>query len=228
MSFLLFFIIPLALGFWAQHRVKSTFRQYAEVPSSSNRTGAEVARAILDRNGLHDVQVLAVPGELSDHYNPADRTVNLSEPVFGQTSISAVSVAAHEVGHAMQHAQAYAPLAIRSAVFPAAAFGSNIAPLLLMGGVVLTAMSVAFGPWVMVLGIVGYSFAVLFQLVTLPVEFDASRRAKGQLRELALVQGPEHDGASKVLSAAAMTYVAGALAALAQLMYFVTMFMGDE
>lgn len=229
MSLILYFLIPMALGLYAQHKVTSTFRRFSAVPSSSHRTGAEVARAILDRNGLHDVEVLATPGELSDHYDPRNRTVNLSEPVYGSTSISAVSVAAHEVGHAIQHAKAYAPLAIRSAVFPIAALGTNMAmPLLLFGGFLAYGGSV-FGRTILLVGIAAYAFAVLFQLVTLPVEFDASRRAKGQLRELALVQGGgEAGGASKVLSAAALTYVAAALAALAQLLYFVQMFLGGD
>lgn len=229
LMYLLFLIPPMLIGLYAQRKVTTTFRQYSEVPASSHLTGAEVARAILDRNGLHDVEVIAVPGELSDHYDPRKRTVNLSEPVYGQRSLSAVAVAAHEVGHAMQHARKYAPLAVRSAIFPAAAFGTNLAQWFLMGGMIILAGGSLVGQWVLLAGIVLYSLAVMFQLVTLPVEFDASRRAKLQLRELAVVQGSgEAGGASKVLSAAAMTYVAAALAALSQLIYFVMIFLGNR
>ena len=221
-------VIPFViLGFVAQRRVSGTFAQWSEVRSSSGRTGAEVARAILDRNGLQHVEVLHTPGVLSDHYDPRKKTVNLSDPVFGSNSVAAVSVAAHEVGHAIQHAKAYAPLAARTALFPVASFGSaSFMPLFIIGVVLMSAGAV-FGQWVLLAAIVLFAFGVLFQLVTLPVEFDASRRAKGQLQELTLLPagGQEAVGAQKVLSAAALTYVAAALAALAQLAYFVIQFL---
>ena len=221
-------VIPFViLGFVAQRRVSGTFAQWSEVRSSSGRTGAEVARAILDRNGLQHVEVLHTPGVLSDHYDPRKKTVNLSDPVFGSNSVAAVSVAAHEVGHAIQHAKAYAPLAARTALFPVASFGSaSFMPLFIIGVVLMSAGAV-FGQWVLLAAIVLFAFGVLFQLVTLPVEFDASRRAKGQLQELTLLPagGQEAVGAQKVLSAAALTYVAAALAAMAQLAYFVIQFL---
>ncbi len=221
-------VIPfMILGFIAQRRVTGTFETWSEVPGSTGRTGAEIARAILDRNGLQNVEVLHTPGALSDHYDPRKRTVNLSDPVFSSNSVSAVAVAAHEVGHAIQHAKAYAPLAARSALFPLASFGSaSFMPLFIIG-IILASGGAIFGEWLVLLAIGLFAFGVLFQLVTLPVEFDASRRAKNQLQELTLLPagGQEAVGAQKVLSAAALTYVAAALAAVAQLAYFVIQYL---
>ena len=221
MEWLFFMIVPLAFGMWAQWRVTSSFRTWSEVSSSSGMTGADVARRILDQNGLHDVQIVPVSGELSDHYDPKTRTVALSEPVYGARSIAALGVAAHEVGHAIQHQQRYAPMSMRSALFPAAALGSNLWQILLMVGIVLMFVTPQLGMWAIAIGICFYAFAVLFHVVTLPVEFDASRRAKVQLQQLGIVSSNETQGVSRVLGAAAMTYVAGALAAIMQLIYWV-------
>jgi Zn-dependent membrane protease YugP len=230
MLYLALLIVPLILGFWAQRKVTGTFAKWSQVRSSAGRSGAEVARAILDRNGLQDVEVLHTPGQLTDHYDPRNRTVNLSDDVFGSNSVAAISVAAHEVGHAIQHQKSYAPLAIRSALFPAAQFGSTAFMPLFIVGILLAMAGAAFGSTMILIAIIAYSFAVLFQLVTLPVEFDASKRAKNQLRELALAPagGPEAEGTSAVLSSAALTYVAAALASLAQLAYFVLQYMGTQ
>jgi Zn-dependent membrane protease YugP len=228
---ILFLVVIMGAGLLAQRNVTGTFRRWSQTQSSSGRTGAEVARAILDRNGLHDVPVEPVAGELSDHYDPGKRVVRLSEPVFGSRSVSAVAVAAHEVGHAIQHKQAYAPLAIRSALFPIAAFGgSAFTPLFLVGIVLFAAGSVVGATYVMIAALALFAFNVLFQLVTLPVEFDASRRAKAQLQELTLVPagGQEAEGAAKVLSAAALTYVVAALASVATLAYYAWMFFGNR
>lgn len=216
----------LILGFWAQRRVGTTFAKWSEVRADSGRTGAEVARAILDRNGLQSVEVRHTPGELSDHYDPRGRTVNLSDSVFGSNSVAAVAVAAHEVGHAIQHQKAYAPLAARSALFPVASFGSAaFMPLFIVGFILMMAGS-AFGELVWIAAIILFAFGVLFQLVTLPVEFDASRRARAQLSDMNIAPsaGAEAAGTAKVLNAAALTYVAAALAAVAQLAYFVMQF----
>jgi Zn-dependent membrane protease YugP len=175
--------------------------------------------------------VLQTPGELSDHYDPRKRTVNLSDSVYGSNSVAAVAVAAHEVGHAIQHQKAYAPLAIRSALFPVASFGSAaFMPLFIVGIVLYSASALGAGYWVMLTAITLFAFGVLFQLVTLPVEFDASRRAKIQMQELTLYPsgGQEAIGTQKVLGAAAMTYVVAALAALAQLAYFALQFLGNR
>ncbi|MCW2974597.1 MAG: putative peptidase rane zinc metallopeptidase [Thermoleophilia bacterium] len=216
----------LLLGMWAQRRVHSSFEQWSQVRSSSGRTGAEVARAILDRNGLTNVEIRSTPGELSDHYDPRNRTVNLSPSVFGSASISAVSVAAHEVGHAIQHEKAYAPFRARSAVAPAAQFSSSAFMPLFIAGIVLqifTGAGGGIGEYCMIAAIVLFAVGVLFQLVTLPVEFDASKRAKRQLTDMNISSGgaAEAKGTAQVLNAAAMTYVAAALAAVAQLAYFV-------
>ncbi len=232
MFFFLAIMLPfLVLGYWSQTNVKNTFHKWSQVRSASGRTGAEVARAILDRNGLTDVQVLHTPGELSDHYDPRKRTVNLSDMVHNSNSVAAVSVAAHEVGHAIQHQKQYAPLAVRSAVFPLASFGSaSFMPLFFVGILLYWVNALNAGFYVMLAAVSLFAFGVLFQLVTLPVEFDASRRAKVQLQEMTLYPagGEEAVGTQKVLSAAALTYVVAALAALAQLAYYAWMFLGSR
>jgi Zn-dependent membrane protease YugP len=217
-SFIVFFILPLALGLWAQHRVKSTFARNLQVPVANGLTGAEVARRVLDANGLQEVPIEEVPGALSDHYDPRNRSVHLSTDVYHGKSVSSTAVGAHEVGHAIQHASAYAFFRFRSALFPAVQFASNIWVLFLIGGLFFQVFQF------FVIAIALYSIAVLFQLVTLPVEFDASRRAKRQLYDLGLVASTESGSVQSVLRAAAFTYVAGALAAVAMLLYYLSMF----
>ena len=217
MTFLIAFVVPLAIGLWAQHRVKSTFARNLEVPVSHGMTGAEVARRILDANGLQEVPIEETPGTLSDHYDPRSRSVHLSPEVFNGRSISSTAVGSHEVGHAIQHAQAYAFFRFRSAMFPAVQFASNIWVLFLIGGIFFQLTQF------IVLAVALYSIAVLFQIVTLPVEFDASRRAKQQLGDLGIVAANEAAGVKSVLTAAAWTYVAGALAAIAILLYYLSL-----
>ena len=213
--YFLFLIPPLIIGFVIQHRLKSTVAKWMQVADSSGMTGEQVARAILDHNGLSNVPVQPAPGgPLSDHYDPRQKTVNLSQGVYDGHSVASVAIAAHEVGHAIQHEKAYGPFRLRSAMFPAVAFASNAWIFLLMIGLFAQITGLAK------LAVLLFAIVVLFQLVTLPVEFDASRRAKQQLSALALVTPNEAEGASKVLSAAALTYVAGALAALSQLAYY--------
>jgi uncharacterized protein len=217
MAFLLAFIVPLAIGLWAQHRVKSTFARNLEVPVSHGMTGAEVARRILDANGLNEVPIEETPGTLSDHYDPRSRSVHLSPEVYRGRSISSTAVGSHEVGHALQHAAAYTFFRVRSALFPAVQFVSNIWLLFLIGGFILNIVGFIY------LAIALYSVAVLFQIVTLPVEFDASRRAKAQLNDIGLVAATESGAVKSVLTAAAWTYVAGALAAVALLLYYLSL-----
>jgi Zn-dependent membrane protease YugP len=217
MTFLIAFIVPMVIGFWAQHRVKSTFARNLQVPASHGMTGAEVARRVLDANGLNDVPVEETPGQLSDHYDPKNRSVHLSPDVYQGRSISSSAVGAHEVGHAIQHAKSYAFFKFRSAMFPAVAFASQIWVLFLIGGIFLQLTGF------IVVAVALYSIAVLFQIVTLPVEFDASKRAKAQLRDLGLVGSNEAAGVNSVLKAAAWTYVAGALAAVAILLYYLSL-----
>jgi Zn-dependent membrane protease YugP len=221
--YFVFLVPPLLFGLWVQHWLKKTVAKNAQVPVHTGLTGAEVARTILDRNGLNDVPVSTAPGgPLSDHYDPRKRSVHLSSAVYGERSVTATAIAAHEVGHAIQHANAYTPLRIRSALFPVVAFASSFWTILLLGGILLNALGL------IQIALVLYAFAVLFQLVTLPVEFDASRRADKQLSGLGLVNTAERQGEQQVLKAAALTYVAGALAALTQLLYFVLLFMGNR
>jgi uncharacterized protein len=221
--YLLFFIPPFLLGLAVQHWLKKTVGQEMAVPVANGLTGAQVAREILDRNGLHAVPVeRADGGALSDHYDPRKRGLFLSAPVYEGSSVASTAIAAHEVGHAIQHAKAYKPMEIRSALFPVVAFASNTWSLLLFAGFILNTVGL------IQVAVLLFAAIVLFQLVTLPVEFDASRRALVQITDLGLVSSAEHQGARRVLKAAAMTYVAGALAALSMLMYYVLAFFGGR
>ena len=218
-----FLIPPLIIGFWLQHRLKQTVGSQMQVAVANGMSGEQVARAILDHNGLSGVPVNPAPGgPLSDHYDPRHRTVNLSQGVYDGHAVASAAIAAHEVGHAIQHEKAYGPFKVRSAIFPAVAFASNAWFILLMIGVFAQISGLAE------LAIILFAVVVLFQLVTLPVEFDASKRAKQQLHALGLVSAGEEEGVSKVLSAAAMTYVAAALAALSQLAYYALVFLGNR
>lgn len=216
MTFLVAFIVPMIIGFWAQRRVKNTFAANLEIPVANGLSGAQVARQILDANGLNDVPVEQAPGSLTDHYDPRTRSVHLSEPVYTGVSVASTAVGAHEVGHAIQHAKAYTFFRVRSALFPAVQFASNMWMLLLFGGLILGVFQLAF------LGVALFAVAVLFQLVTLPVEFDASRRAKQQLQDLGFVAANESAGVQSTLKAAAWTYVAAALASVAMLLYYLS------
>jgi uncharacterized protein len=210
--------IAFGISIWAQFKVQGNFKKWNEVEASSGYTGAEVARRILDQNGLYDVPVQVVPGTLTDHYDPISRTVRLSEPVYYGRSIAAVSVAAHEVGHAVQHKESYAALVLRHRMFPIVNFTSGIAPFLLMGGFLLQQFSL------LGLGIIFFSFAVAFQLITLPVEFNASARAKDFILSLGMIRNEEERGVNKVLNAAAWTYVAAALISVFELIKFILLF----
>ena len=221
--YLLFFIPPLILGFAVQGWLKKTVGQQMAVQVLNGLSGAEAAREILDRNGLHAVPIeRAAGGPLSDNYDPRKRTLFLSQPVYDGRSVASTAIAAHEVGHAIQHAKAYKPMEVRSALFPVVSFASNTWFILLMFGFFTRATGLVL------VAVVLYGAVVLFQIVTLPVEFDASRRALRQITDLGLVTTGEHHGAKRVLTAAAMTYVAGALAALSQLAYFVLVYFGGS
>jgi uncharacterized protein len=218
-----FLIPPLIFGLAVQAWLKRTVAKNEQVPVSTGMTGAQVARAILDRNGLTEVPVhRASGGALSDHYDPRKRSVHLSDEVHDGVHITGTAVAAHEVGHAIQHARAYAPMQIRSALFPVVAFASSFWTILLIGGIILGALGLVQ------LAILLYAVAVLFHFVTLPVEFNASSRAGKQLGDLGLVTAGEQRQVKSVLNAAALTYVAGALAALTQLIYFALVFLGNR
>ncbi len=212
----------LLLGLWAQMRVKGTFNRYAKVRTARNLTGAEIARHLLDSQGLHDVRVEETQGFLSDHYDPRTRVLRLSPDVYRAPSVAAAGVAAHEMGHALQHSAGYAPLQLRSAIVPVVQFGSSLAPILILIGFLLQFTALA---WV---GVILFGGAVVFSLVTLPVEFDASRRAKALLTQSGIVTHEEAGGVSAVLNAAGWTYVAAAIAAIGQLLYYVLLLTGGS
>lgn len=209
------FIGPaLLLSLFASFRTKSAFNKYSKVRTVRGMTGAQAAQLLLDRAGITDVQIVPSQGFLSDHYNPVSKKLALSPAVYGSPSVAAVGVACHEAGHAIQHAKRYAPLWIRSLLVPTANIGSNLGYLGMMFGLVLQSQGLFF------LGVVLFSAVVLFQLVTLPVEYDASARAKRLAFEHGLVLEQERDGMAKVLNAAALTYVAAAISSLMTLLYF--------
>lgn len=213
-------LIGAAISMWASGRVQSTFQKYARVRSMSGMTGAEAAKRLLQSQGIYDVTVQAVRGNLTDHYDPRTKTVNLSEAVYSQTSVAAIGVAAHECGHAMQDNMGYVPLKLRGAFVPVANFGSKLSwPLILIGLILGATSFLQIGIWMFVL-------AVLFQLITLPVEFNASSRAVRLLGDVGILQGQEVDQTRKVLGAAALTYVAAAAASILQLLRLVILFGG--
>ena len=208
-------VIGAVICMIASARVKGTFNKYSQLRSMSGMNGAQVAQRVLQAAGIYDVQVRHVSGSLTDHYDPRTKTVNLSDPVYNATSVAALGVAAHECGHAIQHAKSYAPLSIRSALVPIANFGSMLAwPVILIGLFFNTRSS----GLIIDIGILLFSAAVLFQLVTLPVEFDASRRALVMLRTQGILADDELKYTRRVLKSAALTYVASAAAAILQLL----------
>ena len=216
-------IVGALLSMWASARVNSTFRRYAQVRSMTGMTGAEAAMRLLHSQGIYDVTVRQVRGHLTDHYDPRTKTVNLSQAVYSQTSVAALGVAAHECGHAVQDARGYAPLKFRSALVPAANFGSKFGlPIFVLG------LFLGSNELLMQIGIWVFLAAVLFQIVTLPVEFDASRRAMGFLTEYGILSENEAEGSRRVLRAAAMTYVAAAAAALLNLLRLVMLSRRDD
>ncbi len=205
----------MIMAFWAQMKVKSTFKKYSRVATGNRMTGAQAAAAVLRYAGIGDVRIEQVGGRLSDHYDPRSKTLRLSPDVYGSYSVAAAGVAAHEAGHAIQHARGYAPLKLRSALVPVASFGSWLAWPMIIFGMMLQSMQL------MQLGIIAFSALVAFQLVTLPVEFNASSRAKAVLVKAGVLGSREEaEGVNKVLGAAAMTYVAATVTAIAQLLYF--------
>ncbi|HQY92913.1 MAG: zinc metallopeptidase [Caldilinea sp.] len=218
--YLLFAIPPLLLGLWAQFRVQSAFRQYSKVKTGNGMTGAQAARAILDANGLQTVAVERVGGALTDHYDPGHKVLRLSETVYGTPSVAAVGVAAHEAGHALQDKLHYGPLRLRSAIVPAVSFGSWLGPIIFMVGFFMSGVT---GNTIAIAGLLLFGLTAVFSLVTLPVEFDASKRAKQQLAAIGLLSPPEIKSVDKVLDAAALTYVAAAVQAVMTMLYYVSL-----
>lgn len=204
----------LLLSLLASFMTKSAFNRYSKVPVATGLTGAQAASEMLKRAGIHDVSIVPTRGFLSDHYNPVTKKLALSEAVYASRSVAAVGVACHEAGHAIQHANAYGPLKLRSALVPTAGIGSNIGYMLMLFGLFLSSTQMVG------LGAVLFSAVVLFQVITLPVEFDASARAKRQVMQYALVGPGQEKGVAKVLNAAALTYVAAAASSILTLLYF--------
>lgn len=220
-KYYIFLVIPAMLvAFWAQVRVKSAFAQYSQVSLFSGLTGAQAARRILDANGLSHVRIEMVPGSLSDHYDPSAQVVRLSQDVYSRSTVAAVGVAAHETGHAIQHSVGYAPLTIRNAIIPLTNIGSGLSIPLIVLGIIMS-----WQPLV-TLGILLFSLVTVFQLITLPVEFNASRRALETLENYHMVTQQEQEGVSKVLTAAALTYVAALLVSVANLLRLILLFGG--
>lgn len=214
-------IIAAIISLIAQWRFNSAFSKYSRVASMSGMTGAQAARMILQSNGINDVSVQRISGKLTDHYNPSTKVLNLSESVYGSTSVAAIGVAAHECGHAIQHARGYFPLSLRTALVPVANIGSQLSWVFIIVGAILS-----FNQTLITIGIIMFSAAVLFQLVTLPVEFNASARALEQLESNGILYRDEVSQTRKVLSAAALTYVAAAATAILQLLRLIILFGG--
>ena len=216
----LILVLPAVIfSLWASIRVNTTFKKYSKIRSMRGITGAEAARRVLDANGLQHIRIEQIPGNLTDHYDPRSDVIRLSESVYGNTSVAAVGVACHEAGHAVQHAENYAPVKIRAAIIPVTNIGSRLAIPLIILGILLN--SLASAPEFLVIAYIGvacYGLCTLFQLVTLPTEFDASRRALRCIESYGILGSEEIGGARRVLTAAAMTYVAALAVSLMQLL----------
>ncbi|WP_314810366.1 zinc metallopeptidase [Capnocytophaga granulosa] len=229
---ILYYVIlgAIFLASWlVSNRLQSKFAHYSQVQLRNGMSGKEIAEKMLHDNGIYDVRVTHVPGQLTDHYNPLDKTVNLSEAVYNQRNAAAAAVAAHECGHAVQHAQAYAWLNLRSKLVPAVNISSNLSNILIIVGFLLgAAAKVGFGYWVAVAGVALFAITTLFTLITLPVEYDASNRALAWLKSKNMVTREEYAGAEDSLKWAARTYVVAALGSLAQLLYWVYRLMGSS
>ena len=220
--YLIFCIPPLLLGLWASANVRSTFKKYSKVQNASGLTGAEAARRILAQNGISDVRIEMIAGDLTDHFDPKTNVIRLSESVYKSATPAAVGVAAHETGHALQYAENYAPMKIRGALIPVANFGSQAGSWIVVLGIILGLRPLAM------FGVIAFSALVLFQLVTLPVEFNASNRAIKALREDGWMSETEIDQSSKVLRAAALTYVAALAASVGNLLRLLMMVSGGR
>ena len=220
----------IALVSWlVSNRLQSKFEYYSKVHLRNGMSGAEIAQKMLEDHGIRDVKVISTPGRLTDHYNPVDKTVNLSEAVYNQRNAAAAAVAAHECGHAVQHAQAYSWLTLRSKLVPAVNVSSNLSQWLILGGFLLgAAAKVGFGYWVALIGVILFAVTTAFAFITLPVEYDASNRALAWLKNKNIVSQQEYAGAEDSLKWAARTYVVAALGPLAQLLYWVYRLMGSN
>lgn len=220
--------IIFLVSMYVSNQLKSKFKKYSKIQLRNGLSGKEIAQKMLSDNGITDVQVVSVKGQLTDHYNPANKTVNLSETVYTQRNAAAAAVAAHECGHALQHASAYSWLTLRSQIVPVVGFSSKISNFVIMAGLILMYSGSALGSMLFLTGIVLFSMTTLFTFITLPVEFDASNRALSWLESRNMLTQEEHTGAKDALKWAARTYVVAALGSLATLLYFISMFLGRK
>lgn len=218
--------IMFLVGMYVSNRLKSKFEEYSQVPLSSGMTGRQIAEKMLQDNGIFDVKVISTPGQLTDHYNPANKTVNLSDSVYGSNSVAAAAVAAHECGHAVQHATAYSMLQFRSKMVPMVNISSRFSQILILIG--LGFLAGGSNPTIMLVGIVLFAVTTLFTIVTLPVEYDASARALKWLERTGMTMGREHAQAADALKWAARTYVVAAVSSIATLLYYILMFMNSR
>lgn len=218
--------IIFLVSWYVSNKLKTKFKEYSKIHLQNGMSGKEIAEKMLADNGIYDVKVISVAGQLTDHYNPADKTVNLSESVYMQRNAAAAAVAAHECGHAVQHSTAYSWLKLRSTIVPAVSVSSKLSNFVIMAGIILFATGSAFGTWIFGVGIVLFAITTAFAFITLPVEFDASKRALVWLESSNMVTPQEHDGAEDALKWAARTYVVAALGSLATLLYFISIFLG--
>lgn len=214
------------VSMYVSNKLKSKFKHYSQVQLQNGMSGREIAEKMLADNGITDVKVISVAGQLTDHYNPANKTVNLSEPVYSQRNAAAAAVAAHECGHAVQHATAYNWLTLRSKIVPAVSISSKLSNFVIMAGLVLSVSGSILGNTLFLIGIILFAVTTAFAFITLPVEFDASNRALAWLEDKNMVTQQEHAGAKDALKWAARTYVVAALGSLATLLYFISMFLG--
>ncbi|MDB9529807.1 zinc metallopeptidase [Oscillatoria sp. CS-180] len=218
--YLVLMVPGILLTFWAQSKVKGTYRRYSQIRSATGMTGAQVAQTILSKMGVRGVRVEQIAGELTDHYDPSAKAVRLSQGIYNSTSLAAAAVAAHECGHVLQDVEDYKLMNIRAALVPAVNLGSRLGPILIIAGLVLNFLGLAW------LGIIFFASVLLFHIVTLPVEFDASKRALRLIDEFGILQGEENKGARAVLQAAAFTYVATAFYALLNILYYIFLMVG--
>jgi Zn-dependent membrane protease YugP len=224
MSYIVYLILPFLLSLLVSWRFKSKIKEYSEVALSNKLTGGEIAEKMLRENGIYDVKVLSTEGQLTDHYNPQDKTVNLSHDVFYGRSVISAAIAAHECGHAVQHANAYAWLTFRSSLVPVVSFASKWVQWILIAGI----FTIKIFPSLLLLGIVLFAVTAFFSVITLPVEFDASRRALAWLSDRGMVRDEEYPMTKDALKWAAMTYVVAAIASIATLLYYVQIYMGGR
>jgi hypothetical protein len=216
--------LVMLVSMYVSNKLKSKFKHYSKLSLRNGMSGAEIAQKMLADNNITDVKVISVAGQLTDHYNPRDKTVNLSEAVYSQRNAAAAAVAAHEVGHAVQHATAYSWLGMRSSLVPVVSIASKYSQWVIIGGIALAA-STAFGSWLLLAGIIMYGMGTLFSFITLPVEYDASNRALAWLENERMLTQEEHAGAEDALKWAARTYLVAAIGSLATLLYFISIFL---